>query len=106
MTEQLQIILRDLRSRLEALYGERLEKLILYGSQARGDAEPDSDIDVLVVLRGQVNEVAEIERTGNIMSDLSLQYKTVLSGVWVSREEYQKSKMPLLRNINREGVAI
>ena len=54
MNPRLKAILTELRSRLESLYGDRLVKLILYGSQARGDAEPDSDIDVLVVRQGAV----------------------------------------------------
>jgi predicted nucleotidyltransferase len=39
MTENLKTILAKLRQRLEALYGERLVRLVLFGSQARGDAE-------------------------------------------------------------------
>jgi uncharacterized protein len=55
MSEKLATILAELRRHLEALYGPRLVHLVLYGSQARGDAEPSSDIDVLVVLQGPVD---------------------------------------------------
>ena len=50
----LHTILAELRGRFEVLYGSRLLHLVLYGSQARDDATPDSDIDVLVVLQGPV----------------------------------------------------
>jgi uncharacterized protein len=106
MTEALKQVLSELRQQLETLYGERLEKLILFGSQARGDAEPDSDIDVLVVLKGDVDDDAEIERTGTVFSDLSLQYDVVLSGVWVSAGEYATRKTALVRTVHREGVSI
>jgi uncharacterized protein len=106
MSEQLQKILAELRARLEELYGERLERLVLFGSQARGDAEPDSDIDVLVVLKGELKYYEEIERTGDIMSEVSLKYDTVIIGVWVSSEEYAACNIPLLRNVYREGIAI
>src|SRR5207247_1562686 len=43
-------LLRRLRSELERLYGDRLERVRLYGSRARGDARPDSDWDVAVIL--------------------------------------------------------
>jgi len=52
MDQRLTEILKELRSHLEALYGNRLVKTVVYGSQARGDARPWSDIDVAVVLKG------------------------------------------------------
>jgi predicted nucleotidyltransferase len=41
-----------LKAGLAEIYGDRLAGLVLYGSQARGDAREDSDVDVAVVLRG------------------------------------------------------
>ena len=106
MNPRIRTILADLRSRLEGLYGDRLVKLILYGSQARGDAEPDSDIDVLVVLKGDVSPGQEIERTGDIVSDVSLLHETVISCVFVSAERYGSEWTPLRSNVRREGVPV
>ena len=53
--EKLRTILAELRGEFEALYGDRLVKMVLYSSRARGDAEHYSDIDVLVVLKGPVH---------------------------------------------------
>ena len=50
MNDKLITILAELRRRFEVLYGTRMVKMMLFGSQARGDAEPGSDIDALVVL--------------------------------------------------------
>ncbi|MBE9119156.1 nucleotidyltransferase domain-containing protein [Lusitaniella coriacea LEGE 07157] len=55
MNQKLKSILNQLRSHFEQIYGDRLVKMVLFGSQARGDARPDSDIDVLIVLKGEVN---------------------------------------------------
>jgi tRNA nucleotidyltransferase (CCA-adding enzyme) len=57
-------VLAELRGQCEVLYSSRLVQMVLYGSQARDDATPDSDIDVLVVLQGPVQPSEEIRRTG------------------------------------------
>ena len=106
MNPRIRTILADLRTRFVALYGDRLAKLILYGSQARGDAKPDSDIDVLVVLKGAVSPGQEIERTGDIVSDVSLVHDTVISCVFVSEERYGSEWTPLFSNVRREGVPV
>ena len=98
------MILAELRLQLEALYGPRLARLILYGSQARGDAEAGSDIDVMVVLEGQINPGEEIERTGKIVAGLSLQYDEVICSVFVSAERFEREQSPLLINVRREGI--
>ncbi|WP_416667585.1 nucleotidyltransferase family protein [Egbenema bharatensis] len=52
---ELLAILEKLRCSLEQLYGKQLVRLVLFGSQAREDADQDSDIDVLVVLNREVD---------------------------------------------------
>lgn len=99
-------ILSELRRRFEELYGDRLVKVILYGSQARGDAEADSDIDVLVVLKGRVAPWEEIARTGKDVADISLEHGVVIACVFMSEERYSTRNTPLLLNVRREGVAV
>lgn len=103
MNKKLKTVLAELRHQLESLYGPRLVRLILYGSQARGDAEPGSDIDVLVVLEGPVNPGEEIERTGKIVAGLSLEYNEVIACVFVSSDQFEHEQSPLLINVRREG---
>lgn len=106
MNEQLRPILSELKQRLAEHYGERLESVVLYGSQARGDAAEDSDVDVLIVLNGRVDECDEILGTGGIMSELSLAHDVVLSGLWVSSVEYHARGNALWRNVHQEGVTL
>lgn len=98
-------IVAELRKRLERLYGDRLVHLILFGSHARGDAEPYSDIDVLVVLRGEVNSGEEIRKTGGIISGLSLENDVVISCIFMSEYRFLHRNGPLLRNVRKEGIA-
>jgi predicted nucleotidyltransferase len=106
MNPRVKTILTELRSRLEALYGDRLVKLVLYGSQARGDAEPDSDIDVLAVLKGPVQVGTEIERGSTVTAPLSLEHDVVISCVYVQEDRYKRDRSPLLLNVEAEGVPV
>jgi predicted nucleotidyltransferase len=106
MDEKLRTILTEFRQRFEGLYGERLVQMVLFGSQARRDAEPGSDIDVLIVLRGSVNPGEEITRTGELTALLSLQYDVVISRIFMSAEQFSSEQSPLLLNVRREGVPV
>ncbi len=49
--DQLRALSQDVKQALTELYGERLDRVILYGSYARGDFHNESDVDFLVVLK-------------------------------------------------------
>ena len=104
--QKLNTILAELRGQLEELYGNRLVHLVLYGSQARGDALPGSDVDVLVVLAGPVDPATEIEHVSPITAALSLEHDIVISCVYISEARYIQENSPLLLNIRREGIAV
>jgi uncharacterized protein len=106
MNAILQPILDPLKHNLTALYGDRLIHLTLFGSQARGDQSPESDIDVLVVLRSPVNPGEEIKRTGKIVADLSLEHDVVISCLFMDETDYQNRNNVLLRNIRKEGLLL
>jgi predicted nucleotidyltransferase len=99
-------ILKALHSRLEEIYGERLVRMVLYGSQARDEAEPGSDIDVLIVLKGPVNPGEEILKTGGVVADLSLRFGEVVSCVFMDEERFERRSGPFLRNVRREGITL
>lgn len=92
--ENLREILNELRGRLIEHYGDRLVDVVLFGSQARGDATPGSDIDVMVVLKGDVYPGEEIERTGDFVAALSLKYDVLISIVFRSEETFVTRKAP------------
>lgn len=106
MNATLTPILKRLKQELIDLYGDRLTHLTLFGSQARGDAEIGSDIDVLVVLQSQVNPGEEIKRTGETIANLSLQYEVVISCLFMGEAHYQTRNGSLLRNIRKEGIML
>jgi len=103
---RLKAILDEFHTGLEQIYGPRLAKLVLFGSRARNDARPDSDIDVMVVLRGPVNSGEEIRRVSRFRADLCLKHDVVISCIYVSEKEYADQATPLMINVRREGVPV
>jgi len=103
---KLQSILRKLRAELGAILGDELDALILYGSQARGSARADSDIDVLILVRDDRDYANLMRRTSAAVADLSLRNDVVISRVFMSRERYEQEQSPFLLNVRREGIAI
>jgi predicted nucleotidyltransferase len=102
----LQNILRSLHRELARALGDQLQSVILYGSQARGQARSDSDIDVLVVVRDDSDYGDLIRRTSAAVSALSLQHDVVISRAFVSRERFEGEQTPFLLNVRREGVPV
>lgn len=99
-------LMSELRDRLENLYAEQLDRMILFGSQARGDFKSDSDIDVLVVLKGLVDTSEERERTLDIVADLSLKHDVVICCIFMDLDTFLTRRNSFLKNIHREGVMV
>lgn len=103
-TEKLTEILRKLRIGLADILGDRLEAIYLYGSQARGEAHSGSDIDVLVVIHGDFDYGDMLDKTIDLVADLSLAYDVVISRAFVSKERFDNEMSPFLMNVRREAT--
>ncbi len=99
-------IARQVANDLRPLYGDRLRRVLLFGSWARGDAHPESDIDLLVVLDRVDSPWAELERMDGILDRHSVDNETVISAVPVGEGELAEPVIPVLMRATTEGRAI
>lgn len=97
-------ILDEFKIEIKKIYGTKLKNVILYGSWARGEATDDSDIDLLVILKGKVIPGKEIDRMIDIITELNLKHSVLLSIYPVSEKDFSSVNSPLLLNVRREGV--
>lgn len=104
--QKLNSIIKQIKQQFQQIYQEELVSLILFGSQARGEAQQDSDIDILVVLKREVNPVTEIKRNSDLLTELSLEYDVLINCVYTSQKELKADEKPLIKNINQEGILL
>ena len=101
--EKTRLALDDLQYTLQQIYGKCAPVMIIYGSQARKEATPLSDIDLLLIYPHSIKPGKEITRLSPILADLNLRYQVLVSVLPMSRSDYQKTDSPLLKNIRLEG---
>jgi predicted nucleotidyltransferase len=99
-------ILARFKKQAEKVYGPKLKKVILYGSYARGAANQDSDIDLMIVLSEMESAFTEIDRLNDIKFNLSLEFDIHISANPVTEDTYSGSTMPLFKNVLREGIEV
>ena len=95
-------VLTRFRAALDRVYGERVERVVLFGSRARGDARPDSDYDVAVFLKDLTDRWGEVDRIVDIATDIMDE-----TGVFVHampyRAETYRDRSPLMHEVREEG---
>jgi len=106
MERNIREAIEEFKREVKKLYGKRLKCVIVYGSHARGEATEDSDIDLMVVIKGKIKPGREIDRMIDIITSINLKYNVLLSVYPTSEEEYRKTKSPLLMNIRKEGILV
>jgi predicted nucleotidyltransferase len=96
-------VLRRFRAALDTLYGARLERVVLFGSRARGDYQPQSDYDIAVFLRDFVDRWQEIDRIVPIVTDILYEDEAFIHAMPYRAGAYD-DRTGLMREIRREGV--
>jgi predicted nucleotidyltransferase len=96
-------VLGLIRSAVCALYGERIERLVLFGSRARGDHLPDSDYDIAVFLSDIEDRWGEFHRLADLRRDILAETGAFLEARPFRSGSYRE-RTPLMHEIRRDGI--
>lgn len=105
MTENAKRLAQEYAILLREKLGERLNQVILFGSQARGDAREGSDFDFIVVVDNRTPEVRELVLDADV--EMMNRYDTLFAALLYDEAEWEKAQgFPLAWNIEREGIRL
>jgi uncharacterized protein len=96
-------VLKHLRAALDEMYGERIERVVLFGSRARGDAHDDSDYDVAVFLREMTDRFAEMDRLADLGTDILNKTGEFVHAMPYRAGSYDE-RTPLMLAVRSEGI--
>jgi uncharacterized protein len=97
-------VLDNLRAAVTTAYGARVERLVLYGSRARGEAKPDSDYDIAVFLSDMSSRWQEFRRLADIEIALLEATGATVHTMPYPAGSWRESGSPLMYEIRKDGV--
>ena len=104
MDEKIKNLINQIKAHLIKMYGERIKKVILYGSYVRGQATRDSDIDILVLVDQSLNPFEVRESLSDLLFDILLEEGELVSVIAVSEDFFENYNSPFMLNAKKEGV--
>jgi predicted nucleotidyltransferase len=106
MKLRLRKVKQEISEKIQQILGEKLRKIILYGSYARGDFDEESDIDIMVLADLTDDEIRKYEKQLIEMSSkIDLKYN-VLTSIFVKNSEFfytQVNVLPFYYNVKKDG---
>jgi predicted nucleotidyltransferase len=97
-------VLQRIKAALTVAFSSRFRGVVLYGSEARGEATSDSDIDVLVLLAGPVQLGQDLRTIIHALYPLQLEIGRCIDALPVDITVYEAGEFALYRNAKREGI--
>jgi predicted nucleotidyltransferase len=102
-------ILHDVKEEIQQLFGDKLRRLILYGSYARNEQDPESDIDIMIMVDESEDGLRKYRYSiADVMGELTIKYGKLISLTEVTYNRYIDflEVLPFYKNINEEGIEI
>jgi uncharacterized protein len=96
-------VLKRFRAAVTEIYGDRVARVVLFGSRARGDAGPESDYDVAVFLRDLPDRFAEMNRLADVATDILYSEGEFIHAMPYRADTYNE-RTALMHEIRADGI--
>lgn len=109
MPNKVNKIIKQFVQELSKILGNRLKKVILYGSYARGDYDKNSDIDIMILTDLNDEEIVEYRmKVRELACDLELENDIIISPLVRNVDKYNEriNIIPFYINVQKEGVIV
>jgi predicted nucleotidyltransferase len=106
MTIAVDPVVKRYRAALDDMYGGRIERVVLFGSRARGDSAADSDYDIAVFLYAITDRFAEMDRLADLSTEILAETAEFVHAMPYQAGAYNDEHMPLMHEIRADGVVI
>jgi len=106
MEKKLKKLIILVKKHLVKIYGNKIKKVILYGSHVRKEANKDSDIDLLVIISDSLNPSEVRNSISDLLFDIILREKEQISVITVPEHFFNNYNSPFILNIKSEGISI
>jgi predicted nucleotidyltransferase len=106
MDKRIEQLANRVKGHLIKMYGEKIRKVILYGSHVRGEAKRDSDIDILVLVDKSLNPFEVRKSLSDFLFDILLEEGELVSVIALHEHFFENHNYPFMLNVKREGVRV
>lgn len=109
MSEKMADLLKQYTEKIHQIYGSSLNRVILYGSYARGDDTSDSDVDIMILVNGSEEEVRNTRyQVSDVTYDFNMEHDLLIMPIVKAAEHfrYWLPVYPFYQNVEREGVEL
>jgi len=96
-------VLKRFRAATAEVYGDRLERVVLYGSRARGDHQPDSDYDIAVFIKNPGTLTDELDKLASLTTAILLDTGAVISAKPFYAGAYQ-ARTAFMHDLRKDGL--
>ena len=104
--ENLQEVFEKMIPGFQMIFGNVLERIILYGSVARGEQTAESDVDIAVIVKGYTEDMHD--KMIDLTVDLELEYNKVLSVLLIDYDNFREWEdvLPFYKNMKKDGIML